>query len=170
MSVAWALNVWATNSWVGMNGGPPNAWRGASTPAVTPSGGFPSGTYVDRTGKLRHAWADLPFPPTREQVRKQRQDWGILPKAAEVIERVAERQAKELPGHRLDDGQRVDELIRELDAESVQWEGRYLDLLQAERERIITAEIAQLEAKAVAVAQAAQDDLEAALILMVLMA
>ena len=37
MAVAWALNVWATNSWVGMNGGPPNAWRGASTVVVTPT-------------------------------------------------------------------------------------------------------------------------------------
>lgn len=32
MSVAWAVGAWATNSWLGMNGGPPNAWRGASTP------------------------------------------------------------------------------------------------------------------------------------------
>ena len=30
MAVTWALNTWATDSWVGMNGGPPNAWRGAS--------------------------------------------------------------------------------------------------------------------------------------------
>lgn len=32
MAVAWALNTWGTNSWVGMNAGPPNAWRGTSTP------------------------------------------------------------------------------------------------------------------------------------------
>lgn len=36
MAVAWALNVWATNSWVGMNGGPPNAWRGEFTPTPVP--------------------------------------------------------------------------------------------------------------------------------------
>jgi hypothetical protein len=36
MSVAWALNVWANDSWVGMNGGPPNAWRGADTPPPPP--------------------------------------------------------------------------------------------------------------------------------------
>lgn len=47
MSVAWAVNTWATNSWVGMNGGPPNAWRGATTPVPTPTapnqgGGIPS--------------------------------------------------------------------------------------------------------------------------------
>lgn len=39
MSVAWALNAWATNSWVGMNAGPPNAWRGATTPAPANRGG-----------------------------------------------------------------------------------------------------------------------------------
>lgn len=43
MSVAWALNVWATNSWLGMNGGPPNAWRGGTTPppaVITNTPGF----------------------------------------------------------------------------------------------------------------------------------
>ena len=41
MSVAWKLNAWGTNSWVGMNGGPPNAWRGGGTvaPVVVVTGG-----------------------------------------------------------------------------------------------------------------------------------
>lgn len=47
MAVAWALNVWATNSWVGMNGGPPNAWRGESTP-VPASAEIPGGSSKHR--------------------------------------------------------------------------------------------------------------------------
>ena len=53
MSVAWALGVWANDSWVGMNGGPPNAWRGDSTPVpavvITPGGG--DSTRFRRKGK-----------------------------------------------------------------------------------------------------------------------
>ena len=50
MSVAWAVGVWANNSWVGMNGGPPNAWRGATTPVPTPT----TTTTTQETG-VRHA-------------------------------------------------------------------------------------------------------------------
>jgi virulence-associated protein VapD len=38
MSVAWKVGAWATNSWVGMNAGPPNAWWGSAT-VVRQSGG-----------------------------------------------------------------------------------------------------------------------------------
>lgn len=63
MAVAWALGVWANDSWVGMNGGPPNAWRGASTPVFT--GNIASGSQgVDQkpSGKKRPRvirWSDF---------------------------------------------------------------------------------------------------------------
>lgn len=31
MSSAWKNLAWKTNSWVGMNAGPPNAWMGSSS-------------------------------------------------------------------------------------------------------------------------------------------
>lgn len=32
MAVAWANGCWANGSWLGINAGPPNAWRGATSP------------------------------------------------------------------------------------------------------------------------------------------
>ena len=52
MAVAWTVGVWANDSWLGMNGGPPNAWRGATTPVPpAPSTDLPSG--VRGKGKKR---------------------------------------------------------------------------------------------------------------------
>lgn len=34
MAVAWAIGAWANDSWLGMNAGPPNAWRGATSPTT----------------------------------------------------------------------------------------------------------------------------------------
>ena len=60
MSVAWAPNAWATDSWIGMNGGPPNAWRGESGPAPV--------VVVDRSiagGPPKVRWGEwtTPFTP-----------------------------------------------------------------------------------------------------------
>ena len=45
MAVAWAVGAWATNSWVGMNAGPPNAWSGSTTVASAGYGAI--GNYGD---------------------------------------------------------------------------------------------------------------------------
>jgi len=59
VAVAWALGVWATNSWVGMNGGPPNAWRGESTPppaTVLPPGGGDSTRLRNKGRRPKYFW------------------------------------------------------------------------------------------------------------------
>ena len=59
MAVAWAVGAWATNSWVGMNAGPPNAWRGADTPppvVVTTQGGGDSTRLRKRGRRPKYFW------------------------------------------------------------------------------------------------------------------
>ena len=86
MAVAWALNKWATNSWVGMNGGPPNAWRGASTPVPptpTPTGATqPSGVGRGRVFRL----SDL-SPESRQSTADfLKAQLGLDEKYAEQVE------------------------------------------------------------------------------------
>lgn len=129
MSIAWALNAWATNSWVGMNAGPPNAWRGDTTPppVVTdhPSGGW---------------FPDIPYK-TREDVRRERIKLGILPEAALVIEDVAARQAAAHKQNRLDEQQRLEELAGELKLRGLEMQSEHIRAMNEERERLIHAEI-----------------------------
>ena len=84
-------------------------------------------------------------PKTKEQVRKEREDLGILPKAIQVIKEVAQRQVQRLE---LDEQKRFDELLNEIKLQELQWDARYLALLSEERERLISEEIAaRLQAK-----------------------
>lgn len=66
MAVAWALGVWADNSWVGMNGGPPNAWRGESTVTEVPGsgGGRARGRLAKKPKVKVIRWSDF---ATREE-------------------------------------------------------------------------------------------------------
>jgi len=107
---------------------------------VSLSGGSLSVTRSARTGKgkKREAFTDYRRAPNPKEVRASREDWGILPRAAEVIGSVAKRQAENLG---LDAGRRTEELERELQAANIEWESRYLQALNVERERLITAEI-----------------------------
>jgi hypothetical protein len=75
-----------------------------------------------------------------EEVRKRREELGIFPKAAQIIEKVAERQAEHLG---LDEIQRFEELARELELEGIEWQGKYLELLNLQRERLIDLEIGE---------------------------
>ena len=58
-----------------------------------------------------------------------------------VIETVALRQVQTLE---LDEQKRFEELERELEARGIEWETRYLELLNEERERLIHQEIGRL--------------------------
>ena len=62
-------------------------------------------------------------------------------KAAKVIADVATRQAE---GLRLDEQQRLEELTRGLELEGIQWDKRYLELLNTQRQQLIDAEIGRL--------------------------
>jgi hypothetical protein len=74
----------------------------------------------------------------RLHVRKQRALVGIVEEAAKVITRVAARQAEALEA---DEQKRFEELERELTLAGLHWEGRYLELMNEARLRIIDAEI-----------------------------
>ena len=102
----------------------------------------PSGGYYEHAGNVH-----LLHEGRHESRRRLREEYGILPKAAEVIEQVAQRQASETAENRLDDDKRVQELVRELDAASVEWKSQYLAALNAERDRLITAEIARIQSE-----------------------
>ena len=94
--------------------------------AETYSGGF-----------LPHARAY----PSKEEIRRQRERLGILPREAEVIEAVAARQAEDL---QLDEQQRFEELTREFTLRGMEFRAQHLELLNQRREMLIEAEIARL--------------------------
>lgn len=124
------------NAWGLSFGGDTGAWGlswgfGAAPPPPTPVVEAPpvgGGGFHPYLGRIR----------TRHQLlEKQR----IRLEALEVIEEVARRQALRLE---LDEQKRFEELERELELRSVEWEARYLDLLNEEREVLIVEEIGTL--------------------------
>ena len=100
---------------------------GIVTPDYVPGGGSsPSQGYSGYETKVR----------TKEEVRREREDLGILPKR--IIEEVAQRQAERLE---TDKQKHFEELNRELELRGVEWDSRYLESLNEVRERLINAEI-----------------------------
>lgn len=106
MSVAWALNVWATNSWVGMNGGPPNAWRGASTPVAVSANvpgrwlsvGLPGQNHGEDAAAKRKRWESYTSPMVQavSPAPKTDNDAEYLRKSASIAKSlVALRDEKE---------------------------------------------------------------------------
>lgn len=101
----------------------------ATTPATQNSGGY---EYALRAPRRR----------TPEEIREDRRRHGIITRQAQaVIDAVAARQAETL---RQDEQQRFEELERELALEGIQWETRYLEAMNAIRERLISEEIGRL--------------------------
>lgn len=86
------------------------------------------GYEIARRGTLR----------TREDIRKAREDFGVLPKVARVVAAVAAQQADSLS---LDEQQRLEHLERELELEGIEYQSTYLELLNAMRSRLIATEI-----------------------------
>lgn len=102
-----------------------NLWMVGSAP-VPPSGGIPASAYARG--------------PSKDDVRRSREVLGIIPKAQAIITDVARQQAELL---RLDEQQRLEQLQRELALEGIEFDTRHLKALNAERERLIDAEIAR---------------------------
>jgi len=76
---------------------------------------------------------------TKEDIRKDRQRFGVIPPdAVKIIEDVATRQAESL---KLNEQQRLEELTGELKLAGIEYRSAYLALLNQERERMIDAEI-----------------------------
>lgn len=82
-------------------------------------------------------WRKWHRPEDERELRKLR----ITPAVAEVIAQVAERQAQALD---LDEQQRLEELTRELELKKLKFQGRYLELLNTQRQLLIDQEIATL--------------------------
>ena len=113
----WKAAVWATTVWAD------GVWReGAAAEEQTTTGGW------GRIGTLR----------TREDIRRDRERFGVIPEAARVIAEVAKAQAERLS---LDEQQRLEHLERELELRDIEYESSYLELLNVMRERLIAAEI-----------------------------
>lgn len=96
---------------------------------VKPSGGVPAREFRDNY-----------YRRPDDAVRKERERLGIVPKAEEVIERIAQRQAEALS---TDSQKQLEELERELEIQGIEWQSRYLELLGAKRQRLIDEEIGQ---------------------------
>ena len=78
---------------------------------------------------------------TKKEIQEERERLGILPRKVErIIQDVALRQAQKLE---LDKQKQFEELSRELRVQKIEWEGRFLEVLNAEREKLIDREIAQ---------------------------
>ena len=93
---------------------------------VKPSGGKPYTGYETRQR-------------TDRDIRRMREELGLVERAAEIIEEVAQRQAASLV---TDEQKRFEELARKLELERIGWEARYLELLNQRREYLIEREIA----------------------------
>ena len=77
---------------------------------------------------------------TKKEIKEERERLGILPRKVErIIQDVALRQAQKLE---LDKQKQFEELSRELRVQKIEWEGRFLEVLNAEREKLIDREIA----------------------------
>ena len=73
--------------------------------------------------------------------RQQREYRFNNPQVIQIIERIAQRQIEDLT---VDEEKRFEELERELEVKGIEWEGRYLEALNARREHLIEAEISDL--------------------------
>lgn len=104
-----------------------------NTGSAAPVGPAPSGGYAYSGHEVRRRTAD--------DIRRSREEFGVIPKQAEeVIGQVALNQAERLE---IDQQKRFDELLRELQLRGIEFEARYLEALNAQREALINAEIAR---------------------------
>ena len=112
-------------------------------PTTTQQGG---GGYNPSQGNLHPYGGHEVRTRTREEISKAREAFGLIDRhALQVIESVALRQAQSLE---VDEQKRFDELKNSLDLEKIQWNTRYLELMNLQREAFIEAEIAsRLSAK-----------------------
>lgn len=112
-------------SWGASGGAWGESFGAAAASAAVAATASPGGGYWVRQFKLR-------YKPKHERIPEQIQ---------EVILDVAERQTQRLEHDEL---KRLEELERELQVRGVEWESRYLEALNEEREFLINQEIGRL--------------------------
>ena len=130
------------NAWGSSWGGDSGAWglSWGSSEAASP----PAAVEAPRSGGAGRVLLRRPISRVhRELLEKER----LSREALEAIAEVARRQAERLE---LDEQKRFEELERELSLRSVEWEARYLDLLNEQREALINEEIGRLLRRKVA--------------------
>jgi hypothetical protein len=108
--------------------------RSTFSPGITP----PVPPVVTETFSGGWEYARRSRKRLEEELRKEREQWGILPKAAQIVATIAIRQADALD---LDAEQRLEELERELELAGVRYQSSYFELLNLQRQRLIDAEI-----------------------------
>jgi hypothetical protein len=96
-------------------------------------------------------WQKWHRPEDERELRKLR----LTPAVAEVIAQVAERQAQALD---LDEQQRLEELTRELELKRLKLQGRYLEVLNTQRQQLIDEEIGRLMGEKQAAAQRLEEE------------
>ena len=84
------------------------------------------------------------FRKSRKRIRDEREALGIPASVLDLLEGVAKRQAEALQS---DAQKQFEELERALELADVEWQGRYLEVLNDLRERFISEEISRLLAK-----------------------
>ena len=118
-----------------------NAFQGISQFAFQGSVDLPPSTPVGG-GYIRHH-PDY-FKKSRKQIRKEREAVGISTQVLDLIDGVAKRQAEVVQS---DPQKQFEELERALELAEVDWQARYLEVLNDLRERYISEEISRLLAK-----------------------
>ena len=117
------------NAWGLAWGGDTGAWgvswgsSGVVPPTPAPAGIKPSG--------------GIPWYARPKKRRKYQKEDVVQA----VIEAIAKRQAQALE---LDEQKRLEELVRELELKAIEWDSKYLELMNSERERLIDEEIKRL--------------------------
>ena len=96
----------------------------------------PPATVDDRPkGTAEWLWQSAVDRRAPEDVRRARERFGVLPR--EAAEAIAEVAARQVERSEQDEQKRFDELLRELQLRSIEFEARYLDALAVLRERLI---------------------------------
>ena len=96
----------------------------------------PPATVDDRPkGTAEWLWQSAVDRRAPEDVRRARERFGVLPR--EAAEAIAEVAARQVERSEQDEQKRFDELLRELQLRSIEFEARYLDALAVMRERLI---------------------------------
>ena len=120
----WKAGVWATTVWAD------GVWAEGGTPP-------PAAQTIVVGGGVPHD-----YKRTKKDIAKDRERFGIPDHeriiAEALVAQIAARQAEVLEQ---DKQKQFDELQRELQIRGIQWQARYLELLNVQREKLIDAEL-----------------------------
>ena len=104
---------------------------------------FNTATAADVTPSGGYEYARLGLPRrTKADIAKARERYGIPNKEALALAAIAEVAARQAERLELDKQKRFEELHRELLLRNIEWDAKYLEKLNFQRERLIDAEIA----------------------------